>query len=132
ELDRLACLVQCAKQRRRGLANLKVYRTVLDLNDDVVIELAVEFVKVVVGGSSAIILRIFPVHVVVVHEAAIEDHAAVRLERASEHIRCARVRAALCGWSDAAFRSGPGNEAGKIATEATDFVGLPLPPCNNG
>ena len=42
QLDRLVRLLERAEQRRRRLAHLEVDRPVLDLDDDVVVELAVE------------------------------------------------------------------------------------------
>jgi len=59
ELNRFACLVQGSKQWRSGLTNLEIDRSVLNLNDDVIVELAIEFVEVIVGGAGAIVFRIF-------------------------------------------------------------------------
>ena len=42
QLDRLVGVLQRAEQRRRRLAHLEVDRSVLDLDDDVVVEPAVE------------------------------------------------------------------------------------------
>ena len=58
QLDRLLGLLQRAEQRRRRLAHLEIDGPVLDLDDDVVVELAVERLEVVVGGAGAIVLQI--------------------------------------------------------------------------
>ena len=79
QFDRLIGLLQRAEERRGRLAHLEIDGAVLDLHDHVVVELAVERLEVVVGGAAAVVLRIGPVHVVVVDEAAVEEQAAVRL-----------------------------------------------------
>ena len=78
ELDGLVGFLEPAEERRDGLAHLEIDGAVLDLDDDVVVELAVERMEVVVGGAGAVVLGIAPVEVVVVDEGAIEDDAAVR------------------------------------------------------
>ena len=50
----------------------------LHLKNDVVVELAVERPEVVERGPGAIVPGIAPVHVMVVHEASVEQDAAVR------------------------------------------------------
>ena len=54
QLDGHGGLFKSAEQRRGRLAHLEINRAVLDLDDDVVVELAVEGVKVVVGGLGAV------------------------------------------------------------------------------
>ncbi len=66
---------QRAEQRRSGLAHLEINGAVLDLDDRVVVELAIQRLEVVIGGAGAVVLRIVPIHVMVVDEAAIEDAA---------------------------------------------------------
>ena len=79
---------------------------------------AVERLEVVVRGARPIVLRIVPVHVMVVDEAAIEDHAAVRRQRARDDVRGVGVGAAVCRGptrpSESAFSTKPaevGNRA---------------------
>ena len=50
-----------------------------------------------------IILRIAPIHVVVVDESAIEQKAAVRLQRAGNHVSSVGVSSAIGRWSHAPF-----------------------------
>ncbi len=50
-----------AKQRRHRLAYLKVDRAIFDLDDDVVIELAIQRMKDVVSGFGAVVLEVGPV-----------------------------------------------------------------------
>ena len=73
QLDGLVGVFQRAEQRRRGFAHLEIDGAVLDLHDHVVVELAVQRLEIVVGGAGAVVLRIVPIHVMVVDEAAIED-----------------------------------------------------------
>src|SRR6266478_3834399 len=60
QLDRLVCFFKSAEEWRGGLADLEVDRAVLDLDHDVVVELAVQVLEVVIGGSRAIVLGIAP------------------------------------------------------------------------
>src|SRR5262249_42967195 len=103
QFDRFARFVQRAEQRRGRLANLKIDRTIFDLNDDVVIEAAIEIVEIIVGGAGAIVFGILPIHVMVVHKTAIKDHAAMRLQRSCNDIGGVRMSAAIRRGSDTAF-----------------------------
>ncbi len=88
QFNDLVRFLERAEQRRRRLANLIVDRSILDLDEDVVVELAVEILEVVVGGAGAVILEIPPVHLVVVYKPAIEKESAMRLKRATQsHLR---------------------------------------------
>src|SRR5580698_2020805 len=98
-LDSFVCLFQSSEQRRNRFARLEVDGTVLDLQHHVVVELAVEWMKNVIGGAGAIILRITPVQVMVVDERSIEHHAAMRFECPRESIRCVRGCASVARWS---------------------------------
>ena len=95
KLDRLIRPSQHSKQRRRGLADLEVDRPVLDLEDDVVVERAVERLEVVHRGARTIVFDIAPVHEVVVDKSAIEDDAAVRRQRPGHDVRGICVRASV-------------------------------------
>ena len=75
-------------------------------------------VEVVVGRAGAIVLRVLPVHVVVVDEAAIEHEAAVRRQRARDDVRRVRVRAAVLRGPDASFRIGLQHDAGHVGNRA--------------
>ena len=107
QLDRLVRLLQPAEQRRRRLAHLEIDRAVLDLDDDVVFEQPVELVEVVVRGGRAVVLEIPPVHLVVVDEPAIEQHAAVRLECPGDRVGGVGGRAAVFGRARAGLRNRP-------------------------
>ena len=95
QLDGLVGFLEAAEQGRSRLADLEVDRAVFDLEDDVVVELAVEVVEVVVGRFGAVVLRIVPVHFVVVDEPAIEEDAAVRLEGPGDDVGGVGVGAAV-------------------------------------
>ncbi len=79
KLDRLIGFFQSSEQRRGWFAHLKIDGAVLDLHHHVRFEFSIQRPEIVVGGASAVILRIPPVHVVVVNEAPVEEQAAVRL-----------------------------------------------------
>ena len=82
-------------------------------------------VEVVVRGAGAIVLRVAPVHVVVVDEAAIEQHAAVRLEGPRDHVGGVGVRAAVFGRAEPAFGVGLEHEAAEVGNRAVDLVDRP-------
>src|SRR5262245_7087041 len=86
EFNRLVRSLERAKQGRGWFAHLKIYRPMLDLKHDVVVEPPIERVHVVVSGASPVVLWVAPVHLVVVHKPAIKDDAAVRLERAGDDV----------------------------------------------
>ena len=75
----------------------------LDLDDDVRLEFAVEGMEVVVAGAGAISFHVAPVEMMVVDEAAVEHDAAVRLKRAGHHVGCIRGAAAILRRAGLAF-----------------------------
>src|SRR5262245_54311669 len=70
KLNGFVCFLQSAEQGGSGFAGLKVDGAVLDLNDDVVVELAVERMKNVVSGFGPIVFKIAPIEMMVVDESA--------------------------------------------------------------
>ena len=68
QLDGFVRTLQSGKERRNRFAHLKVDWTILDLNDDVVVEGAVQWMEIVVGGFRPIVFQIVPVQMVVVNE----------------------------------------------------------------
>ena len=70
--------------------------------------------EVVVGGAGAVVLRIVPVHVMVVDEAAIEEQAAVRRERARHDVGGIGMGAPVGGRADAAFGIGLEDDAAEV------------------
>ncbi len=111
---------------------MKIDGAVLDLDDDVGIELAVERLEIVVSGAGAVVLQVAPIHVVVVDEAAIKEQAAVRSQRAGDDVGGVGVGAAIGGGAGAAFGIGLEHEAGKIGDGAVDFIGAGAPPGGDG
>src|SRR5215472_578664 len=97
QLDRLIRAAQAAKQGRCRLAYLEVDGPILDLNDDVVVKLSIERMEIVIGGLGAVIFLLPPVKMVVVNKGAIENDAAMRLERPGDGIRGVRRRAVVRG-----------------------------------
>ena len=80
QFDGFIGAAQSGEQRRRWFADLEINRPILDLNDRVVFEGAVEGMKIIVGGPRPIVFQVTPIQMVVVDEGAIEDDAAVRLQ----------------------------------------------------
>ena len=86
QLDGFVCFFQPAEQWRYRLARLEIDRAVLDLDDDVVVELAVERMEIVIGGLGAVVLGVAPIEMMVVDKRAIENDSAVRLESARDDV----------------------------------------------
>ncbi len=121
-------MLQRGEERRDRLAHLEVDGPMLDLDDDVRLEGAVERVEVVIAGASAIGLEVVPVEVIVVDEAAIEHDSAVRFEGACDCVRGLCGRASVFGWPDAAFGVGLDDEAAEVGNQLVDLIYLLLPP----
>ena len=64
----------------------------------------------------------------VVDEAAIEDQAAVRLERAGDHVGGVGVGAVVGGGADAAFGIGLHDDAAEVGDGGVEFVESGFPP----
>src|SRR5580704_9809915 len=114
EFDRFIGFLEAAEEWRNRFARLEVDRAVFDLDDDVVVELAVERMKIVVGGFGAIVLRIAPVEMMVVDESAVENETAVRFERARDDVSGVGGRTVVCGWAEAAFGVGLHYDAAEV------------------
>ena len=126
QFDGLVGVVQAGEERRDRLAHLEVDGAVLDLDDDVGLELAVERMEVVVAGAGAVGLEVVPVEVMVVDEAAIENDAAVRCERTGEDVGGIGGSAAVLRRAGAAFGVGLDDEAAEVGDELIDLVMRPL------
>ena len=122
QFDGLAGVAEGGEERGDGLADLEVDGAVLDLDDDVGLELAVEVVEVVVAGAGAIGFEIVPVEVVVVDEAAVEDDAAVGLEGAGYDVGGLGWGAAVLRGAGAAFAVGLDDEAGEVGDRLVEVV----------
>ena len=128
QLDRLVGPSERREERRRRLPHLEVDRAVFHLQDDVGVELAVEHGEVVVGRLRAIVRRIAPVHVVVVHEPAVEQHAVVRRECPRDDVGRVGVRAPIRRRTETPFGIGLEHEPAQIGNGAVDGVGAGAPP----
>src|SRR5256885_5878464 len=100
----------------------------LDLDDDVVFELAVERMKIVVGSFGAVVLGIAPVEMMVVDESAIKHDAVMRLEGAGDDVGGVAGRAAIDGRAEAAFGIGFDDEAAEVGNGRVNSVGFLAPP----
>ncbi len=132
ELDGLAGVLERGEERRDGFADLEVDGAVLDLDDDVRFELAVEGVEVVVAGAGAVGFEVVVVEVIVVDEAAVEDDAAVRFEGAGYGVGGLGGGAVILRGADAAFGVGLDDEAGEVGDGFVDLVDFGLPPGDDG
>ena len=86
QFDRFVRFLETTEEGRDRLARLEIDRPMLDLDDDVVVELPVERMKIVVRGLARSFFEIAPVEMMVVDERAIENDAAVRLESVRDDV----------------------------------------------
>src|ERR1700686_3731877 len=121
-------LLQTTEERRNRLADLKINWPMLDLNNDVVIEFAIEWMENIVGRPGAVSLGILPVEVMVVHKRSIENDAAVRPERPRKHVGGVCRRPAVSGRAGPAFGIGLHDESAKVRNFAVDGIRFFAPP----
>src|ERR1700694_499433 len=120
--------LQPPKEWRNRFADLKVNGPMLDLNDDVVVELAIEGMEYIVGSFRAVTLRILPVEVMVVYKRPIENDAPVGFEGACNHIGGARRRPAVGGRSGPAFGIRLDNKSAEVRNPPVNRVHFLAPP----
>src|SRR5260370_23500256 len=128
QLHRHVGMSQTAKQRRNWFANLKVNRPVFDLNDDVVLDLAIERLEYVVCSSRAVALGILPIKVMVVDERPVENNAAVGFERACDSVGGVRRRPPVSGRAGLAFGICLDNKSAEVRNSTIDVVCFLTPP----
>src|SRR5437660_355316 len=121
-------MLQTAKERRNRFAYLKIDWPRFDLNDYVVVELAVERMEYIVCGSSAVTLGILPVEVMVVDKRPVKKNAAVRSKRACNHIGGICRRPAVSGRSGPALGVRFDNKPAEVRNAAIDAVYFFPPP----
>ena len=131
QLDGLAGMPKRGEERRDRFTHLKVDRTVLHLNDDVRLELAVEGTEVIVARAGAIGFEVVPVQMVVVDEAAIKNDAVMRLQGSRKHVGSLRRGASILRRAGAALGVGLDHEAAEVRNQPVDLIGLLLPPRRN-
>src|SRR5260370_34512173 len=95
--------LQPGKEGRNRFADLKVNGPMFDLNDDVVVELAIEGMENIVRSFRAVTLWILPVEVMIGYKLAIKNDSAVGVERAANHIGGVRGRPAVGGRAGPSF-----------------------------
>jgi hypothetical protein len=71
----------------------------LDLNDGVVVECAVQRMKIVIGSLSPVVGQVSPIQMVVVNECTIKNQSAVGLQGTRNHVCRFGVSAAVRRWS---------------------------------
>ncbi len=122
KLDRFVSFFEAAEEGRDRFARLEVDWAMLDLDDDVVFELAVEWMKIVVGSFGAVVFGIAPVEVMIVDESTIKHDAMMRLEGAGDDVGGVGGRAAVEGRAEAAFGIGLDDEAAEVGNGGVNSV----------
>ena len=112
-----------AEQRMEGLARLEVDRAVLDLDEDIVAEPAVERLEFR-------ICLLVPVLGILggIDEGPPHQDAAMRGERIRQHVRPFGMGAMIIGRARLALRIGLDQQAAEIGDDGVDLVDLGLPP----
>ena len=99
-----------------------------DLNNYVVVKLAVERMEVVVGRLRAIVLQIRPIEMVVIDECTVEDDPVVRLESSRNHVRRIGRCATVSRGSEASLGIGLHDESAKVWNQTIDLINFAAPP----
>jgi hypothetical protein len=115
------------EQRMERLARLEVDRPVLDLDDDVVAELAVERLELAVALLGAVVGLL-----VRIDEGPPHHDPAVRPHRVGQHVGPVDMGAAVVLRSRLALRIGLHQEAAEIGNGLVDLVGFGLPEGADG
>jgi hypothetical protein len=115
-----------AEERVERLARLEVERAVLDLDEHVFPESAVERHELQVRALDAI-----GIDVGVVHERAVHHDAAVRRDGIGQHVGAIGVRAPVVLRAGLAFTVGLHDESAEVWNDRVDLVGLLLPPARD-
>src|SRR5260370_8101868 len=84
--------------------------------------------KYIVCGSRAVTLRILPVEVMVVYKRAIENNAAVRFERACNHVGGVRRRPAVSRRAGPAFGVRFDNKSAEVWNSTINAAYFLAPP----
>ena len=131
QLDGLVCFFQAAEERRNRFAHLEINRPMFDLDDYVVVELAVKRMKIVVGGPGPIVLGIGPIEMMVVNKRAIKDDSVVRRKGACNHVGGIGRRAAIRRGTEPPLRIRLDDHARKIRNDRVKLVKFFPPPFGN-
>src|SRR5262249_15615599 len=105
------------------LARLKINRPILDLQQNVRGELAVEWLQVIVGRPGAVVALLH-----VVNERAPDDDAVVWGESGGQHIGAVNVVAVISARAGLALAVGFDQEAAEIWNDGVYLIRLLLPP----
>src|SRR5579863_3200639 len=98
--------LQPAEQRRDGLPDLKVNRSVFNLHNDIVIKLAIQRMKNVIRCFRAIVLQVGPIQMVVIDKCTVEDDPMGRIECARDDVGRISGSAAVKRRTQASFGIG--------------------------
>ena len=115
------------EQRMKRLARLEIERSVLDLDEDVVAEPAIERHEFQVGALDPI-----RIDVGVVDKRPPHHDAAMRRDGIGEHVGAVGVRAAVILRSGLALAVGLDDEAAEVGNQGVDLVRLAPPPPRDG
>ncbi len=109
--------------------HLEVHGTILYLQDNVVVEAAVQGHEVVVGRIGPVGFPVAPVLFAVVYEAAPYHQAAVWFERSGQHVCAFGVVSAVCEGARTEFRVGLDKKTAKVRYVFIYLSRFFAPPC---
>src|SRR3569832_1443478 len=115
-----------AKERMKRLAWLKVYWSILHLEQHVGRKLPVKWLKVLVGRSGTVVTGLH-----VVHKRTPHHDPVMRRERSREHIRAVSVSAVVRSWTRLPFAVCFNEKSAEVRKELVYFIGLLLPPLDH-
>ena len=125
KLYHLFCLIKCAEEWRERLAWLEIDRSILDLNDHIIVKLSIKRLELLICLLCAV--RV----VGCIDKRTPHDNASVRLKSARQHVGTFRVRTSIIVRARLSLAVGFHKETSEVRHERIDFVALILPPVLN-
>ncbi len=125
KLHHLVGLGHCTEQWTVGLSRLKVDGAVLNLNNHIVVKLAVERLKLDVGLLCTVGIgrRIY--------ESSPHHYASVGFQCAGHHVGSFGMSAIEVAWTRLTFGVGLDKETSEVGNQLVYFIGFGFPPCCN-
>ncbi|MNC16825.1 hypothetical protein D3C75_646890 [compost metagenome] len=103
KLHQMIGMFQCAKQRRYRFSNLKIHRSILDLQHYIIIKSAIQWFEMIIRCSGPICLTVTPILLAVIYETTPNHDSAKRLQCFSQHISAIGMVTPVSEWPRSIF-----------------------------
>ena len=124
----LVSLGKSTQKRRNRLSYLEIHRSVLDLQNYIVMILPIKTFEIIISGSCPVCLGVAPVLSAVIYKASPDDDPAIRSNNISQHISTIRLSSSVSEWSRSSLGICLNQESSKIWKMIINLFYLILPP----